>query len=169
MWNPLHTHTHTHIHRILDMIAMIGTSDRLCRLAETCKSFFFFFFFHIHGLFTHDPSRSCFRFYFIHGLLAGSYFLGCGTPFTHTYTSCHIRLDMIAIVGTSDWPRLAKACKISLSRGGGGGGGGLQPYRLAAKKADTYQSKKKKIVSFGQPWHRSWQTIYSFMSKLKCQ
>ena len=37
VWDPLHTHTHTQTYQILDMIAMIGTSDRLCWLAETCK------------------------------------------------------------------------------------------------------------------------------------
>ena len=37
------THTHTHTYIILDMIAIIGTSDQSCWLAEACKIFFFFF------------------------------------------------------------------------------------------------------------------------------
>ena len=40
--------------------------------------------------------------------------LGVWDPL-HTHIHILIRLDMIAIIGTSDWPRLAKACKLFLS------------------------------------------------------
>jgi len=36
--SDVHTHTHTHVFiSVLDMIAIIGTSDRPCWLAEACK------------------------------------------------------------------------------------------------------------------------------------
>ncbi len=52
----------------------------------------------------------------IHRWLAAT-FWGVGPP-SHTYTYTHVFisvLDMIAMIGTSNWPRLAKACKTSLS------------------------------------------------------
>ena len=35
--SDVHTRTYTHIHHRMDMIAIIGTSDQSCWLAEACK------------------------------------------------------------------------------------------------------------------------------------
>ena len=88
-------------------IAVIGTSDQSCWLAEACKILLLL------------PDGT-YPFSCAWQWLAGSYFCqGDGSPSdlqVHTYTHTFISiLDMIAKIGTSDQPCwLAEACKILL-------------------------------------------------------